>query len=95
MLLLLIVSAEGKKKKSSYAGNNMSGLNKQQMIFINIREDFLIKEGISKMAKDFQDLMSTGGLKVGIVGTEGTQMIAVASNLRETIEIRRFATQME
>ena len=39
--------------------------------------------------------MSTGGLKVGIVGTEGTQMIAVASNLRETIEIRRFATQME
>ena len=53
MLLFLIVSGEGKKKKSSHAGNNMSGLNKQQMIFINIREDFLIKEGISKMAKDF------------------------------------------
>ena len=44
------------------------------------------------MAKDFQDLMATGGLKVGIVGTEGTQMIAVSSNLRETIEIRKFAT---
>ena len=39
--------------------------------------------------------MATGGLNVGIVGTEGTQMIAVANSIRETIEIRKFATNMQ
>ena len=39
--------------------------------------------------------MATGGLKVGIVGTEGSQMIAVAQNFRELIEIRKFAVNME
>ena len=39
--------------------------------------------------------MSTGGTNVGIVGTEGSQMIAIANSIREVIEIRKFATQME
>ena len=47
------------------------------------------------MAKDFQSIMHTGGLKVGIVGTDKTQMIAVANTIREMIEIRKFAVQME
>ena len=42
------------------------------MIFVTIRDEFAPKstEGMEKMAKDFQKLMSTGGLQVGIVGTE-------------------------
>ena len=47
------------------------------------------------MAKDFQKLMSTGGLQVGIVGTEKNQMIAIANTIKELIEIRKFMTQME
>ena len=39
--------------------------------------------------------MATGGLRVGIVGTEENQMIAVANTIREMIEIRKFAVQME
>mgnify|MGYP000710583146 CR=1 FL=1 len=39
--------------------------------------------------------MSTGGLNVGIVGTEDYQMIAIANNLREVIEIRKFAVNMK
>ena len=44
------------------------------------------------MAKDFQKLMSTGGLQVGIVGTEKNQMIAIANTIKELIEIRKFMT---
>ena len=40
------------------------------MIFINIREGYTHPDGITKMAKDFQEIMGTGGLKVGLVGTE-------------------------
>ena len=39
--------------------------------------------------------MSTGGIQVGIVGVDNNQMIAVANNIKELIEIRKFATQME
>ena len=39
--------------------------------------------------------MSTGGIQVGIVGVDKNQMIAVANNIKELIEIRKFATQME
>ena len=39
--------------------------------------------------------MQTGGLGVGIVGTEVNQMIAIANNIKELIEIRKFMTQME
>ena len=39
--------------------------------------------------------MATGGLNVGIVGTEGTQMIAVSNSIRDTIEIRKFMTDMK
>ena len=39
--------------------------------------------------------MATGGLHVGIVGTESNQMVAVANTIRELVEIRKFATNME
>ena len=71
------------------------GNKKMQMVFITIRDSYLDKGGIDKMAKEFQSLMSTGGIQVGIVGIEGNQMIAVANNIKELIEIRKFATQME
>jgi hypothetical protein len=47
------------------------------MVFITIREGFMHPHGIDKMAKDFQALMSTGGVHVGIVGT-GERMVAIA-----------------
>ena len=65
------------------------------MIFIEIREGHLIPQGIEKMAKDYQAIMSAGGLQVGIVGTGDNQMIAIAQTIRELIEIRKFAIQME
>jgi hypothetical protein len=61
------------------------------MIFITIREGHIHKEGIEKMAKDFQSIMSTGGIQVGIVGVDNNQMIAIANNIKELIEIRKFA----
>ena len=50
--------------------------------------------GVDKMAKDFQALMSTGGIHVGIVGT-GERMVAIAQTIRELIELRKFCIQME
>ncbi len=32
---------------------------------------------------------------MGIVGTEGTTMIAIANTIRELIEIRKFACNLE
>ena len=40
-------------------------------------------------------MMATGGLHVGIVGTEANQMVAIANTIRELVEIRKFATNME
>ena len=65
------------------------------MVFITIRDGYVDPLGIDKMAKDFQAIMSTGGIQVGIVGIDNNQMIAVANNIKELIEIRKFATQME
>ena len=65
------------------------------MIFITIRDGYVDPMGIDKMAKDFQAIMSTGGIQVGIVGIDKNQMIAVANNIKELIEIRKFAVQME
>ena len=83
------------KKKKKEQKPQFSGGNKAQMIFIMIREGYVPPEGIEKMAKDFQQMMSTGGLKVGIVGTEDRQMIAIANTIREMLEIRKFAVQVE
>ena len=47
------------------------------------------------MASDFQAIMHTGGLKVGITGLDPNQMIIVSENIREGIEVKKFATQME
>ena len=66
-----------------------------QMVFITIRDGFIDAKGIDKMAKEFQSIMSTGGIQVGIVGVDNNQMIAVANNIKELIEIRKFAVQME
>ena len=67
------------------------GNKKSQMVFIHIREGFVDPLGIEKMAKDFQSIMSTGGIQVGIVGIDKDQMIAIANNIKELIEIRKFA----
>ena len=71
------------------------GNKKMQMVFITIRDGFIDAKGIDKMAKEFQSIMSTGGIQVGIVGVDNNQMIAVANNIKELIEIRKFAVQME
>lgn len=63
-------------------------------MFIEIREGFVPAKGVEQMAKDFQQLLSTGGLQVGIVGTGGSSMVAVAQTIRELIEIRKFAVNM-
>ena len=39
--------------------------------------------------------MSTGGIQVGIVGTDDYKMVAIAQTIRELIEIRKFCVQME
>lgn len=67
------------------------------MIFVTIRDEFApeSEEETTVMAKNFQQLMASGGLHVGIVGTERNQMVAVANTIRELIEIRKFATNME
>lgn len=42
------------------------------------------------MVKEFQQIMATGGLHVGMVGQEDYKMIAIATTLRELIEVRKF-----
>lgn len=73
------------------------GQQKVQMIFITIRDEFApaTTEEMTVMAKNYQALMASGGLHVGIVGTDRNQMVAVANTIRELIEIRKFATNME
>ena len=99
ILISMVLQTDAKKKKKKDgrggfggAGGMMGGQSKAQMIFINIRQGMVPEDGIEKMAKDFQHIMSTGGTNVGIVGTEGSQMIAIANSIREVIEIRKFAT---
>ncbi len=38
------------------------GNKKMQMVFITIRDGYLDGKGIDKMAKEFQSVMSTGGI---------------------------------
>ena len=40
------------------------------MVFIELREGMTHPAGIQKMAQDFQMMMSTGGLQVGLAGVE-------------------------
>ena len=51
------------------------------------------------MAKDYQGLLVTGGMNIGMVGadesTDHKYMIAVAKSIRELMEVRKFAVQME
>jgi len=67
------------------------------MIFITIREEYEPEsaEHMQVMAKNFQSMMAQGGLHVGIVGTEKNQMVAIANTIRELVEIRKFAVNLE
>ena len=67
------------------------------MIFITIRDEFAPEstDHMTVMAKNFQAMMAQGGLHVGIVGTEKNQMVAVANTIKELIEIRKFAVNLE
>ena len=85
----LLVSAKKKKKKGGSANDPLA---KTQMIFINIRDEHVHPSGMHKMASDFQSIMQTGGLKVGITGIDPNQMIVVTTKIREGIEVRKFAT---
>ena len=40
-------------------------------------------------------MMSSGGLHVGIVATDVNQFVAIANTIRELVEIRKFATNLE
>ena len=56
---LLTISVEAKKRKGGPGGmggmgGGPFGNKKSQMIFITIRDGYIIPEGIDKMAKDFQ-----------------------------------------
>ena len=67
------------------------------MVFITLRDDFAppSQDETTQMAKNFQAMMAQGGLHVGLVATEKNQMVAVANTIRELIEIRKFATDLE
>ena len=73
------------------------GQQKVQMVFITIRDEFApaSQDECTVMAKNFQQMMASGGLHVGIVATDKNQMVAVANTIRELIEIRKFATNIE
>lgn len=47
------------------------------------------------MAAGFQEMMMTGGLAVSVVAVDEQQMIALASNVMQVMEVRRFACDME
>ena len=53
------------------------------------------EEGIKKMGKDYQALLATGGMNIGMVGADespdSTYMVAVAKSIRELMEVRKFA----
>ena len=94
------VDAKKKKNKGGQAGGMQGspfGQQKVQMIFITIREEYEPEsaEHMQVMAKNFQSMMAQGGLHVGIVGTEKNQMVAIANTIRELVEIRKFAVNLE
>ena len=76
LLIILSIFSSVDAKRKQYQGG-MGGMNggpfgnkKMQMVFITVRDGYLDPKGIDKMAKDFQSIMSTGGIQVGIVGVD-------------------------
>ena len=66
-----------------------------EMVFITIRDSHIPEGGLERMAAGFQEMMMTGGLAVSVVAVDKNQMIALASNVMQVMEIRRFAWDME
>ena len=53
-----------------------------EMVFINIRDTVKLPEGgLTKLAKDFQALLHTGGIMVPIMDIDNHQLIAICDNL--------------
>ena len=66
-----------------------------EMVFITIRDEFVPEGGLEKMAAGFQEMMLTGGLQVSVVAVDKNQMIALAGNVLQVMEVRKFACDME
>ena len=68
------------------------------MVFITIRDDYIpsIDEGgLERLAQNYQQMFVTGGVHVNVVNVEDNQMIAIANDVRELIEIRKMALNQE
>ena len=73
----------------------MGGGGGMEMVFITIREEFVPEDGLERMASGFQEMMLTGGLQVSVVAVDNNQMIALANNVLQVMEVRKFACDME
>ena len=93
-LLILIAEIEDQKggRRGGMGGGGGPG---SEMIFITIRKDYVPEGGLERMAAGFQEIMMTGGLAVSVVAVDEHQMIALASNVMQVMEVRRFACDME
>ena len=75
--------------------SGMSGGGKTEMVFITIRDEFVEEDGLQRMAAGYQEMMMTGGVAVSFVAVENNQMIAIANNILQVMEVRKFAQDME
>ena len=66
-----------------------------EMVFITIRDDHVPEGGLERMAAGFQEMMLTGGLSVSVVAVDNNQMIALANNVLQVMEVRKFACDMD
>ncbi|CAI2381155.1 unnamed protein product [Moneuplotes crassus] len=73
----------------------MGGGGGMEMVFISLREEHIPEEGSERMAAGFQEMMLTGGLQVSVVAVDNNQMIALANNVLQVMEVRKFACNME
>ena len=65
------------------------------MVFITVREDHVPEKGLETMAAHFQEMMLTGGLHVSVVAVDNNQMIALAQNVLQVMEVRKFFCGLE
>ena len=65
------------------------------MVFITVRDDHVPESGLEKMASHFQEMMLTGGLHVSVVAVDNNQMIALAQNVLQVMEVRKFFCNLE
>ena len=62
------------------------------MVFVEIREGYVNERGIKQMTKDFQQILLSGGINVGMSATNDKEMVAVTHSIRELQGIIKFAT---